>query len=208
MNSDLVVAQREDLVASHIGETAEKTREVLNKASGGTLLIDEAYRLVPEEPSKDFGPEALETIMSVIEGTPQTTTMRPAVIFAGYPENMDRVVNNNPGMARRITHSFTFPDYSVQELVDILRVMAKKDGFQVSPSNRELEMLIASSFTADKLAKYNAGFSSQMLCFAREAADARLAEFIIAEEEMEFGNSFLTTLVIDDFKEALKNICL
>jgi len=82
--SALTVAQREDLVGQHIGETADKTRNVLKGAAGGTLLIDEAYRLVPEGTGRDFDPEAMDTIMATIEGSPATTSDRPAFIFAGY----------------------------------------------------------------------------------------------------------------------------
>ena len=81
--STLTVIQREDLVGQHICETADKTRNVLGGAAGGTLLIDDAYRLVPQDSRRDFGPEAMDTIMATIEESSATTSERPAFIFAG-----------------------------------------------------------------------------------------------------------------------------
>lgn len=82
----LTVVQREDLVGSHIGETADKTAAILKKASGGTLLVDESYRLVPIDSTRDFGPEALDTFMTVLEGGPSTDTNRHDICGLSGPD--------------------------------------------------------------------------------------------------------------------------
>lgn len=86
--------------------------KIMDRAEGATCFIDEAYRLVPPVVLNDFGPEAVETIMSRIEGASSTTSSRPAFIFAGYPKEMDSFLRCNPGLERRITHTFSFGDYS------------------------------------------------------------------------------------------------
>ena len=95
-----IQVQREVLVGVAIGSTAQRTKEMVEKARGATLFVDEAYRLALST-QNDFGPEAVETIMSVIEGGPQTTSNRPAFIFAGYPALMERFISTNPGLKRR-----------------------------------------------------------------------------------------------------------
>ena len=90
------------------------------------MLVDEAYQLTPEDSPRDFGPEALEAIMTTIEGGPVTEDDRPAFIFAGNPSNMKHFKTLNPGLERRITNSFTFADYNYHELSSIFNVMASK----------------------------------------------------------------------------------
>ena len=104
---DLVIIQRENLVGAHIGETAQKTTKVVKAAFGKTLLIDEAYRLVPNTSSNDFGVEAVETIMSYMEGDGVTKNNRPSFMFAGYPEQMKVFINANAGLRRRIQRFFS-----------------------------------------------------------------------------------------------------
>ena len=109
--------QREDVVGSHFGEAAKKTSAVLSKAAGGTLMADEAYRVVPPDSPQDYGLEAVETIMAVIEGGNVTITNRPGLILADYHAEMNHFIQFNSRMARRVTDTFFFPDYSVMELI-------------------------------------------------------------------------------------------
>ena len=128
-SAQLTTVQREELVGQHIGETSQKTSEVINDARGSTLFVDEVYRLVPPDSTRDFGIEAKNTLMGCIEGGSQTETDRPAIIMAGYRESMERVISCNRGLARRITDRFVFVYYSVQELVQIIHIMARKNNF-------------------------------------------------------------------------------
>src|SRR5215510_1859932 len=103
----LVSVTRDDLVGQYIGHTAPKTREVLKRAAGGVLFIDEAYYLYRPENEKDYGQEAIEILLQVMENQREDLT----VILAGYPDRMARFFDSNPGFRSRIAHHVDFPDY-------------------------------------------------------------------------------------------------
>ncbi len=111
----LVAVTRDDLVGQYIGHTAPKTREVLKKAMGGVLFIDEAYYLYRPENERDYGQEAIEILMQVMENSRDDLV----VILAGYKDRMDRFFASNPGMSSRIAHHIDFPDYGPDELAAI-----------------------------------------------------------------------------------------
>ena len=115
----LVAVTRDDLVGQFIGHTAPKTREVLKKAMGGVLFIDEAYYLYKPENERDYGQEAIEILLQVMENQRDDLV----VILAGYRDRMDSFFSSNPGMASRIAHHIDFPDYSEAELMLIARLM-------------------------------------------------------------------------------------
>ena len=123
---------RVDLVGSHIGETAPKTQSVLKCAEGCTLLVDEAYQRMPLDATRDFGKECIEKLMEAIEGGPATTSRRPAIIFAVYQGEMSHLLESNPGLERRITHSFPFEDFSNQEISEIFVIMLGKKAIKQS----------------------------------------------------------------------------
>src|SRR3954470_4059237 len=108
----LVAVTRDDLVGQYIGHTAPKTKEVLKKAMGGVLFIDEAYYLYKPENERDYGQEAIEILLQVMENNRDDLV----VILAGYKERMDRFFESNPGMSSRIAHHIDFPDYQTHEL--------------------------------------------------------------------------------------------
>ena len=108
----LVAVTRDDLVGQYIGHTAPKTREVLKKAMGGVLFIDEAYYLYRPENERDYGQEAIEILLQVMENQRDDLV----VILAGYKDRMDTFFQSNPGMSSRIAHHLDFPDYSPGEL--------------------------------------------------------------------------------------------
>jgi len=108
----LVAVTRDDLVGQYIGHTAPKTKEVLKKAMGGVLFIDEAYYLYRPENERDYGQEAIEILLQVMENHRDDLV----VILAGYKERMDRFFESNPGMSSRIAHHIDFPDYQPEEL--------------------------------------------------------------------------------------------
>jgi probable Rubsico expression protein CbbX len=115
----LVAVTRDDLVGQYIGHTAPKTKEVLKKAMGGVLFIDEAYYLYRPENERDYGQEAIEILLQVMENQRDDLV----VILAGYKDRMDTFFQSNPGMNSRIAHHIAFPDYSIDELLEISQHM-------------------------------------------------------------------------------------
>ena len=111
----LVTVTRDDLVGQYIGHTAPKTKEVLKKAMGGVLFIDEAYYLYRPENERDYGQEAIEILLQVMENNRDDLV----VILAGYKNRMNTFFESNPGFRSRIAHHIEFPDYSTSELLDI-----------------------------------------------------------------------------------------
>ena len=120
----LVAVTRDDLVGQYIGHTAPKTKEVLKKAMGGVLFVDEAYYLYRPENERDYGQEAIEILLQVMENQRDDLV----VIVAGYRDRMERFFGSNPGMSSRIAHHIDFPDYSEDELLAIAGLML--DGMQ------------------------------------------------------------------------------
>ncbi len=115
----VVTVSRDDLVGQYIGHTAPKTKEVLKKAMGGVLFIDEAYYLYRPENERDYGQEAIEILLQVMEDRRDDLV----VVLAGYKDRMDIFFRSNPGMASRIAHHIDFPDYSEDELLQIAQIM-------------------------------------------------------------------------------------
>jgi probable Rubsico expression protein CbbX len=115
----LVAVTRDDLVGQYIGHTAPKTKEVLKRAMGGVLFIDEAYYLYRPENERDYGQEAIEILLQVMENNRDDLV----VILAGYKDRMDQFFASNPGMSSRIAHHIDFPDYGVDELAQIADLM-------------------------------------------------------------------------------------
>jgi probable Rubsico expression protein CbbX len=118
----LVAVTRDDLVGQFIGHTAPKTREVLKKAMGGVLFIDEAYYLYRPENERDYGQEAIEILLQVMENQREDLV----VILAGYKDRMQTFFGSNPGMASRIAHHIDFPDYTEPELLRIAQLMLQQ----------------------------------------------------------------------------------
>lgn len=117
----LVAVTRDDLVGQFIGHTAPKTKEVVKKAMGGVLFIDEAYYLYKPENERDYGQESIEILLQVMENHRDDLV----VILAGYKDRMDTFFSSNPGMASRIAHHIDFPDYSEAELMQIAQLMLR-----------------------------------------------------------------------------------
>ena len=115
----LVVATRDDLVGQYVGHTAPKTKETIKRAMGGVLFIDEAYYLYRPENERDYGQEAIEMLLQVMENQREDLV----VILAGYKERMETFFQSNPGFHSRIAHHLDFPDYTLEELMEIADVM-------------------------------------------------------------------------------------
>ncbi|MBX6420135.1 MAG: CbbX protein [Nevskia sp.] len=124
----LVAVTRDDLVGQYIGHTAPKTKEVLKRAMGGVLFIDEAYYLYKQENERDYGQEAIEILLQVMENQREDLV----VILAGYADRMDSFFKANPGFRSRIAHHLDFPDYTVDELLAIARLMLAQQQYRFS----------------------------------------------------------------------------
>jgi probable Rubsico expression protein CbbX len=124
----LVHAMRDDLVAEYIGQTAPKTKQILERAMGGVLFIDEAYTLYRAEDSKDYGQECIDILMQVMENQRD----KLVVILAGYKDRMDRFFDSNPGMSSRVAHHLDFADYDVDELLSIGQLMLDRTSYYLS----------------------------------------------------------------------------
>jgi len=130
--NSLLTVTRDDLVGQYIGHTAPKTKEVLKKAMGGVLFIDEAYYLYKPDNERDYGSEAIEILLQVMENQRNDLV----VILAGYKERMDIFYQSNPGLASRIANHINFPDYSPEELLLIAERMLAEQQYKITNSAR------------------------------------------------------------------------
>jgi probable Rubsico expression protein CbbX len=124
----LVSVTRDDLVGQYVGHTAPKTKDVVKRAYGGVLFIDEAYYLHRQENERDYGQEAVEVLLQVMESERQNLV----VVMAGYQDRMEEFFRANPGMGSRVAHHIHFPDYDVDELVAIAQLMVDRQGYGLS----------------------------------------------------------------------------
>lgn len=176
----------------------------IKEAEGGILFVDEAYRLIPMQKAddKDYGLEALEEIMSVMDSG------KVVVIFAGYSEPMKRVIASNEGFCRRVTKFFHFNDFSSEELAKILHIKMNNQsedsllyGFKLHPSCTEeaVAALIQSETTEKQRKEMNGGLVDPTLVNAREYLDLRLSFDCIDTDE-------LCTIALEDLKAGLRLI--
>ncbi|HVP50306.1 MAG TPA: CbbX protein [Candidatus Bathyarchaeia archaeon] len=128
----LVVATRDDLVGQFVGHTAPKTKEMVKKAMGGVLFIDEAYYLYRPQNERDYGQEAIEMLLQVMENQREDLV----VILAGYRDRMDTFFQYNPGFRSRIAHHIGFPDYSLDELMEIAELMLHEQNYTLDGASR------------------------------------------------------------------------
>jgi probable Rubsico expression protein CbbX len=133
-NGHLVAVTRDDLVGQYIGHTAPKTKEVLKNASGGVLFIDEAYYLYKPDNERDYGSEAIEILLQVMENQVEDLV----VIFAGYKERMIHFYESNPGLSSRIVNHIDFPDYTPKELISIGRLILEEQQYRMTLEAEEV----------------------------------------------------------------------
>ena len=129
----LVEASRVDLVGQYIGQTAPKVRRIFNRAIGGVLFIDEAHSLIPRDSHRDFGVEAVSTLLKLMEDRRDEVV----VIVAGYPNEMEAFMASNPGLASRFPKTLTFDDYDDDELFEIFALIAAEHGFELGAGVEE-----------------------------------------------------------------------
>ena len=131
----LITVTRDDLVGQYIGHTAPKTKEVLKRAMGGVLFIDEAYYLYKPDNERDYGSEAIEILLQVMENQREDLV----VIFAGYKDRMDHFYESNPGLSSRVANHIYFPDYTSEELIQIARLILEEQQYRM---NEEAEFAL------------------------------------------------------------------
>merc|ERR1712147_366998 len=129
----LVVATRDDLVGQYVGHTAPKTKEVIKRAMGGVLLVDEAYYLYNAANDRDYGQESIEILLNVMENNKEDLI----VVLAGYKDRMDRFYSYIPGMSSRIGNHIDFPNYEVDELTEIGKVMCRELEYTLGPGSEQ-----------------------------------------------------------------------
>jgi probable Rubsico expression protein CbbX len=129
----VVSVTRDDLVGQYVGHTAPKTREVLKRARGGVLFIDEAYYLYRPENERDYGQEAIEILLQVMEAERDDLV----VVLAGYRDRMETFFRSNPGMGSRVAHHIHFPDFDVRELIAIADLMLDQQDYELTADARE-----------------------------------------------------------------------
>ena len=188
-SSQIVEAGRADLVAGYIGQTAINVKSVFKRARGKLLFIDEAYSLASDS-QRDFGYEAINTIVQEMENSRSDTV----VVFAGYPEEMENFFSMNPGLRSRVPFRISFPDYSTDEMAQIVALEAQKRGFSLCP--RALEKAVSlcgeakhrsdagnGRFCRNLVENAILGYALRVYGEGAEAADGAEKDFILAEED-------------------------
>ena len=188
-SSQIVETGRADLVAGYIGQTAINVKSVFKRARGKLLFIDEAYSLASDS-QRDFGYEAINTIVQEMENSRSDTV----VVFAGYPEEMENFFSMNPGLRSRVPFRISFPDYSTDEMAQIVALEAQKRGFSLCP--RALEKAVSlcgeakhrsdagnGRFCRNLVENAILGYALRVYGEGTEAADGAEKDFILAEED-------------------------
>ena len=187
----MVAVTRDDLVGSYIGHTGPKTKEVLKKAMGGVLFIDEAYTLYRPENERDYGQEAIEILLQVMENQREDLV----VILAGYKDRMDTFFQCNPGMSSRIAHHLDFPDYARDELLQIADRMLAPLGLAFGPGARAaFDEYLARRVQQPHFA------NARSVRNALDRARLRQASRLFAERERELTREDLSTLAEADIR--------
>ena len=189
----LVTVTRDDLVGQYIGHTAPKTKEVLKKAMGGVLFIDEAYYLYRPENERDYGQEAIEILLQVMENNRDDLV----VILAGYKDKMDKFFESNPGFRSRIAHHIDFPDYSNNELLEIAEVMVASMNYHF---NEESKKAMAEYIKIRKKQPHFA--NARSIRNAIDRARLRQANRVFNNAKGPIGASFLSQIEDIDIRQS------
>ena len=189
----LVAVTRDDLVGQYIGHTAPKTKEILKKAMGGVLFIDEAYYLYRPENERDYGQEAIEILLQVMENQRDDLV----VIVAGYKERMDTFFRSNPGLSSRIAHHIEFPDYADDELLAIAERML--DGMQYRLS-ADARGVLAEYITLRRAQPHFA--NARSIRNALDRARLRQATRLFNRRGVEVDRGALMTIEADDIRQS------
>jgi len=187
----LVAVTRDDLVGQYIGHTAPKTREVLKRALGGVLFIDEAYYLYRPDNERDYGQEAIEILLQVMENQRDDLV----VILAGYKDRMETFFRSNPGLSSRIGHHLDFPDYAPAELLRIAEKLLEQQNYHFAPDARAaFEEYLALRIRQPNFA------NARSVRNALDRARLRQASRLFTERERVFTAEDLTTITAADIR--------
>ncbi len=187
----LVAVTRDDLVGQYIGHTAPKTKEVLKRAMGGVLFIDEAYYLYRPENERDYGQEAIEILLQVMENQRDDLV----VILAGYKDRMEAFFRSNPGMSSRIAHHLDFPDYAPADLLRIAQKLLEQQNYRFSAEARQaFEEYLALRIRQPHFA------NARSVRNALDRARLRQASRLFADRERRFTAEELTTIAAPDIR--------
>ena len=189
----LVAVTRDDLVGQYIGHTAPKTKEILKKAMGGVLFIDEAYYLYRPENERDYGQEAIEILLQVMENQRDDLV----VIVAGYKDRMDTFFRSNPGLSSRIAHHIEFPDYADDELLAIAERML--DGMQYRLS-ADARGVLAEYITLRRAQPHFA--NARSIRNALDRARLRQATRLFNRRGVEVDRGALMTIEAEDIRQS------
>ncbi|MFJ4895950.1 right-handed parallel beta-helix repeat-containing protein [Streptomyces sp. NPDC088788] len=180
----LVEVARADLVGRYVGHTAQLTKEAFERALGGVLFIDEAYTLTPENAGSDFGREAVDTLLKLMEDHRDETV----VIVAGYTEEMTRFLASNPGLASRFARTVEFENYSTDELIEIIRGYAETSGYDCSPETLEVLRSYLDTLPRDR-------------SFGNARAARKILEAMMTRQARRIGSLLAPT--VDDLRRLL-----
>jgi probable Rubsico expression protein CbbX len=187
----LVAVTRDDLVGQYIGHTAPKTKEVLKKAMGGVLFIDEAYYLYRPENERDYGQEAIEILLQVMENQRDDLV----VILAGYKDRMDTFFRSNPGLSSRIAHHLDFPDYPADDLLRIADKLLEQQNYHFGAGAREaFEAYVSYRIQQPHFA------NARSVRNALDRARLRQASRLFADKDREFTPDDLSTIAESDIR--------
>lgn len=187
----LVAVTRDDLVGQYIGHTAPKTREVLKRAMGGVLFIDEAYYLYRPENERDYGQEAIEILLQEMENHRDDLV----VIVAGYKDRMEQFFRSNPGLSSRVAHHIDFPDYTSAELLAIAHSMLQQMQYSLS---REAAAALREYI---ELRQMQPNFANaRSIRNALDRARLRQATRLLARRDKPLAAPDLMTIAADDIR--------
>jgi probable Rubsico expression protein CbbX len=176
-------------VGQYIGHTAPRTKEVIKKAMGGVLFIDEAYYLYRPENERDYGQEAIEILLQVMENNRDDLV----VILAGYSDRMDRFFESNAGMSSRIAHHIDFPDYNVEELQQIADLMLESMQYRFNENSRQ----VFADYLALRMAQPHFA-NARSVRNALDRARLRHASRLLKDPDVVADDAVLSTITADD----------
>lgn len=190
-----VETDRSGLVANYVGQTATKTNAIVDSALNGVLFIDEAYALVPQNPSQDYGQEAISTLLKRMEDDRD----KLVVIIAGYTNEMKRFIDSNPGLQSRFSRYINFPDYTSAELTDIFKMYMRKNQYTMSSEAEEYLKKRFDDVVAHKTRNFgNARYARNVFEKSIQQQANRLAG------EKNLSKEQLTELLIEDLQGGLR----
>ena len=189
----LITVTRDDLVGQYIGHTAPKTKDVLKRAMGGVLFIDEAYYLYKPDNERDYGSESIEILLQVMENQREDLV----IIFAGYKDRMDSFYESNPGLSSRVANHIDFPNYTPDELIQIAHLILAEQQYRMTD---EAESILRDYI--EKRCKLPLFANARTVANAIDTARMRHANRMFNSGDAILTKSDLVTIEAQDIKES------